>query len=280
MARTRRAKHLPHLSDYLNRKARLHASSDPAGVGCLLSLAVNAVLFIGLLEVLGPIRALMGTLCIGLPAVMWLAVQAVRWFQQPKNASQRRALEIALIQSEMLQHQRRGRLHKKLDSTAAALLEVSAANWSRIVESLDGPFWTSASLPEHWKAVRSRSLAAAEQAMLDLFLVLRPSLYATQESRSSLESVLESIADAFGEGEDMAMPDRLPASFEPARQIADKLKLLASEVESASREVSEDHAVAAEIGSAQALEACLSELRSIRQAESELREHMQEGSAG
>ena len=72
-------------------------------------------------------------------------------------------------------------------------------------------------------------------------------------------------------------PVRLPPGFEPARQVAERLKLLASEVERTSEELAKEESLRGEIGSAVALETCLAELKSLRAAEAELEAHLEQG---
>ncbi|KXK24055.1 MAG: hypothetical protein UZ18_ATM001000037, partial [Armatimonadetes bacterium OLB18] len=61
-----------------------------------------------------------------------------------------------------------------------------------------------------------------------------------------------------------------PPRIRPRAEVAERLKLLAAEVEQAAKEVLREEEFDEVFGGSKALEACLSELKSIREAETEL----------
>ena len=68
----------------------------------------------------------------------------------------------------------------------------------------------------------------------------------------------------------------LSAAFQPARELAEKLKLLAAEIERATKEVAKDEMVGSEFSAGTALDMCLGEMRTIQTAEDELRQNLQQ----
>ena len=66
----------------------------------------------------------------------------------------------------------------------------------------------------------------------------------------------------------------MPAAFAPVREIAEKLRALAQETERMSHEARMDVDVPPVASPTRSLDQTLSELRSIRQAEDELRENL------
>jgi hypothetical protein len=84
---------------------------------------------------------------------------------------------------------------------------------------------------------------------------------------------IDAVAEAVLDQPVRPTPKNLPASFGPAQTIVQSLKQLASEMEDVSKEVGLEPREA-ESSSAQAIEACLLEIRTIREAEAELRQQV------
>ncbi|MCX7801316.1 MAG: hypothetical protein N2109_13370, partial [Fimbriimonadales bacterium] len=88
------------------------------------------------------------------------------------------------------------------------------------------------------------------------------------------EEVREFFDDLLGKPvlSDDSRPGR-PTEFEPAQALAERLRLLAVEVEKATLELPRDEAAKA-FSSLSSLDATLHELRQVRQAEEEMRQHL------
>lgn len=168
------------------------------------------------------------------------------------------------------------RLHRELNPAVSALLEESARFWDRIRTTLASPYWTSEGLSEHWQGVRSRSLAAADAAMDELLLILQPLAFVTPDQARGFEGMVQTMLDTIFEANVQDEEPGLPPGFEPARRVAERLKLLAGEIEKVHSDLLEANSASGEIRSTLAMDACLNELRMLREAEAELEEHLRE----
>lgn len=271
---TYRSRQMPHLGEYLHHASSALRGPDSFGPGCAATALLSGLSFFFFVEFLGPVRGGMLALFVGLPILTVTVFKIARWMKQPKTPEEERNEAIRGVVVEMQQLLSRRRLRRSLDPAGAALLEECSRHWGRIHKELSSAYWTAKSLPAHWKSVRERALFASNAAMGDLLLMLRPVLINPQQG--GLDGVLGEIVEAVFD-QPPAPSGPLPPVFEPARQIGDKLKLLAAEVEAASKELATNQAVTSEYSSARALEATLGELRQIRQAEDELEEHLGQG---
>jgi hypothetical protein len=166
------------------------------------------------------------------------------------------------------------RLHRDLNPAAAQLLEESARNWNRIESSLNTPFWSSEVLPAHWKTIRAQSKNAADSAMEELMVLLRDG-YMPNASKPGWEEVIEDVVETYVTGP-RRRGGQMPVAFDQAREIAEKLKLLASEVEQSSRQLVTDGQMPTDFSSANALDLALNDFRTVREAEHELTEDVQQ----
>lgn len=214
---------------------------------------------------------------IALNLVAWLVILGF-WLKERRKLERhdtdaqlyKEAIEVA---QTMVQSLNRRRLHRELNGSVAGMLEESARNWSRIVGALGNTFWTSENLPVHWAAVRDQSAQAANRGMAEL-LVLCKTSFLPNNRGPQWQEVVEDVLETYVTGPLKSPNDLLPVSFDQAREIAERLKLLAGEVERASREISKDDAVMEGFRSRSALDMALSDLRSIQEAETELRQNL------
>ena len=166
--RSKRTKRFPHFTTYLaevveRRIARVQRTV--AMIGC------------GLMLVTTPIVATIAWLASGnvgiavLSAVVAWPASAVAWYvidkrlRRPKSPDEAKRLESWKASQSLLQLEQQRRFHKRMDPSMSQLLEAAAYHYSRIQGAAEGSFWSSESLPAQWRAVRSQSLEAAEQAM-------------------------------------------------------------------------------------------------------------------
>jgi hypothetical protein len=266
---------MPHFGEYLSASA----SGAPEGFvsSALIGTSVlSLAMFLGLAEIFGPLRAAIATLVLGVPVVGIVVVETLRWLDRPRTAEQVRSRRARKLAKELHGLWHRRLLHRALTPAAGALLEGCAEHWSRIQRELQSALWSSAGLPEHWRSVRDRAMRASDAAMADVILLLEPTLVQPQ-TKPSLALLIGEFLDRFSEGGPPGADDLLPTPFEPAREIAERLKLLAAEVEAASKQILRADETGRSFASARSLESCLAELRSIRQAEDELMRQVKGG---
>jgi hypothetical protein len=237
----------------------------------LAGLAVPGALVAGLVFA-QPILALaLGIAGIG------SAFVSLRSFKRSKASMDRLDLEAAEANELLADALRRGKLHRIAGEATTALLEECAHHWSRVRQALESPFWTSPNLPPHYKSVREQTSRAAERAMDEAVVMLHHELEVPYRSgladRMSLSEFVEGV---FG----VQLPDpnaprtQLPISYQAVRQLAEKLANLADDVESLTIDVSKDPSVQSEFKADTALDMAISDVRSIRQAEDELRQNL------
>ncbi len=277
MTRRARTKNLPHLHEFLEESAANPIGFDGFAGSTLMAAAVlSGVVGFGLLELLGPFRAVLLTALVVLP-VLVVGISAIRSKMRPRKSVEesRREQSALLYRGLWREAQQTKKLHRRLNPMAAALLEESASNWLRVKRSLAGPLWQSDQLPAHWRQVRDRSLWAAGHAMSDLGILVQPYLRQLEGPKPGFAQVVDDIVEAMMPSEaPLPAVELLPAEFDPARRVAERLKLLASEVELASRELVLEPSATQHMGSTEAIEGILGELRAIRQAETELRQQV------
>ena len=276
-----KSKQLPYLSEYLTYAVQQrNQNSSMAGFwgGLLGSMGGFMGAAIGLLAAFGLIRfsaaGLVGAI-IAANLIAWLLVLAVwlgnRQKAKPKTEEERIQEEAGPVIKAMFGSMQRRRLHREVPTPVADLLEGAARNWSRTTGALSGPFWTNEALPAHWKAIRQQSLTAANTGMAEMLLLLGP-CFKPDPNRSNWHDVVEEVVEEYvtGPSRRRMSVDHLPVGYDQAREIAEKLKLVASEVEKATREAYEDDSAQA-YKSGTSLDVALSELRTIQAAEEELR---------
>jgi hypothetical protein len=271
-----RTPRLPNLTDYLlyvistDRRSggATNAGGVFAGIGALTAVAL------GILELLGALRFLKPAVLLFLLAanfgcwVITLAFWSAHHRKSAPDTADHRYHRVAVETAKAMAFSKR--LHKDLNPTAAQLLEEAARYWREIVGTLEDPFWSSSELPSHWRSVRDEALSAATQGMEELLILLRDS-YRPSEAAFVWQEAVEDVIESFVNIPRRGRSDYLPIGFEQAREVAEKLKLLAAEVKQSSREVSGDLALSGSYGSGVALELALRDLRGVREAEQELR---------
>jgi len=162
------------------------------------------------------------------------------------------------------------RLHRDLSTEVQALLEEAARNWHRARSALESPYWKSAMLPTHLRAVRDQSLLAIDQGMQEM-LVLFATSVPSKPGNWSFGEVVDEIA-----GQDIfstrGKAEHISPYYAQGRGVAAKLFELADQVESVSRQLAGQELITGAPAPGSALEATLAELRQLKQAEEELRQ--------
>ncbi len=257
----------PHLAIYLRQakeRRRFSLSSPP----------VAAFVFLGLAFVIGVIAMARGAMS-GLLGVLAPLALVGGWLYARKHEVKthadllhERADEVAKKMSDCLE---RRRLHRDLDEASLALIEECARQWHRTQLALGSPHWDRDDLPPHLQNVRDQCVRAADQGMDEVMLLFGPLLPAEVESRGFLDYA-EEIAEGVFTSRKAVRP--LPAAFEPARQVAEKLKLLASEVEKRTQTVSDSPNLRENLAAGRSVDLAIGELRQLDEAESELRQNL------
>jgi len=269
-------KRFPSLCIYVQHAtARQNASGAEIGAVSMMTLAglmVPGALVLGFVFAQPLLALLVGFGGLG------SAVASLRSFNRAKASVDRLDLEAAEANELLAEALRRGKLHRITGEATTALLEECATQWSRVRQALESPFWTSPNLPPHYKNVRDQAARAADRAMDEAVVLLHHELEFPYRSgiadRTSLSDLVEGI---FG----VQLPDMnartsaLPLSYQSVRQLADKLLDLAETVESLTVEVARDPSVQSEFKADTALDMALSDMKSIHQAEVELRQNLQ-----
>ena len=204
-----------------------------------------------------------------------------KWMKKPRSSDEQYLRELDSIVMRYAESMNFRRLHRDLDYTAAQLLEASAYYWSKVRIQMNSPAWNSDSTPAHLRAVRVQTLQAIDEAMREqLALCVRCLAVPGQKRSTDLRDVIE---DALGIDVDKVLDsirkgtvskngfqsERLPEIFDPARQLAERLKMLSGEIDKMSFETLQKYQGAG-TGATSAIDAALRGMQEIRQAEGEL----------
>lgn len=268
------SRQIPYFEEYLNKTAQKPRSAGESfALGCGATVVGVTAIQLLLQQFMLWGWAIVINVLIGFPILLGLVIWAVSAYRQPKAPKDKRQADIHRASATLRQLASKKKLAKALGTALAPLLEESAKNWSRAMASLNGPFWTSDKLPNHWKEVREQSLAAANDAMGDLVLIAASDLKPVAH-KSDWQEFVGGIVSATLGTQDEADREPMPAGFEPARAIADKLSLLANEVEKATTRVFKEQPEETPFLSATSLDRTLSEFRTIQEAEQELQQNI------
>lgn len=264
---------------------------------------IGCIGIMGLPWVFGPLAmALTGSLGIGLLGALLgviFGVGAWIYFAKvaalPKTEEEKQAFEKQQALSTFVELKNQKRLHKNVDPTILQVMEAASYHYSRIETTLDNPFWSASTLPSHWQAVRRQMKESAELAMGEMLVLAagcvgKPSAKREDDWGEVWEDLaeldfgdaLEGLRGVMGRNwTDYAHKSPVAQHvFEPAKQIAERLKALADEADTMRVE-----AVAAGMEeksvSVESIDLLLGEMRTLRTAETELdseqEEHLQQG---
>ncbi len=263
---TDKSRQYPHLTQYLNVASRQRTANA-------VPVSSADALAIGSCAISGVLLALMNPLFAPIPIVgaflYWTQREGRSRDKEKMSEGERRRLEARPVVESLQSMIANRRLHRDLDTASLLVLEECARHWSRARATLASPFWTSPDLPVHYRTARETALGAVEGAMDEAMLLYRDYVPEQVGRRPAMDYVEEALEDFVFKGPRAAAP--VPGALEPARQIAEKLRTLAAEAERAAQEAGNAIPQAAP-GSA--LDLSLGELRTIRQAEDELRQNL------
>lgn len=268
-------KRFPSLCRYVDHAvARQNPAGQEVGAVSLMTLAGLAIpgAFVLAFVLSNPILAVLAS-AVGIVS----AVTSSQMFKKVKANTDRLDAEAAEANQLLNEALKRGKLHRVAGEATTSLLEECARHWCRAKAALESPFWSSPNLPAHYRSVREQTSKAADRAMDEAVVLLHKELETPyREGINSGMSVSELVEGVFG----IQLPDPsnrlapLPFGYQSVRQLAEKLRDLADSVESLTLEVSKDPSVLSEFQAETALDLCINELQSIRQAETELRQNL------
>jgi hypothetical protein len=149
------------------------------------------------------------------------------------------------------------------------LLDECARHWSRVHAALSSAFWRREDLPKHYYSLRDQAGHAADRAMMEALVMASPHLPKGTEKRDWTDAINDVLNDVFKTPDSLEL---LPVEFAPAREIGEKLRSLAQEVESMTRQVANEVASQPAFNAEQQLDLCIQDIRTVREAEEELRQ--------
>jgi hypothetical protein len=286
----RRGKRLPHFREYL--KKVYSRSDDESSTAAVLGCAVVPLAMVGTglfaAQFMHWGLAALAGFFVGGPLAGGLLAYLWHRLARPKTAEEKRRRELTQALDAYRQPAEKGRLHKELDPTAAQLLEAAAYYWEQIGVLLNRPPWVGEE-SKPYSAIREQALAAANEAMLEASALCVPCLgKPAKEKKDRLKEAFEDLADldiidALEGFRQVARADsaadahhspHIRLVFEPVRQYAEKLKSLNHELEELSAKMMAARPAGATStltgGAATTIDLVLSEIRLVRQAESEL----------
>lgn len=218
----------------------------------------------------------------GAHAAMWLGINVLGWgafgwfafnerrkrLREESKFPLRKDANVVLNKLQTSLQQKR--LHREVVPSGAELMDEAAKHYMRLINLLNGPFWTSDDLAEHWRTTRRQALSAADQAM-DEVLVLLADAY-RQDTSPGWQRVLEDLVSGYAGSPRRETNEELPRGFFAAEDIAQKLRSLAAEMERLTQKMIGE--TQGQVFGGTALDLCLSEVRSLQQAEHELRQQI------
>ncbi len=177
------------------------------------------------------------------------------------------------VAETLRQYSSRRRLHLVLHPGIATILNECAGFWQRIQMASDRKLWEDAGVEPHWLNARADWEAAADLAMAQALLLTDSSINRAP-ARPRVEEVVGDLLDTYVFNRPNQSSEPLPPAFEPLREIAEKLQALTVEVEGATRRLSDTTREAPTADAVKRLDEVLTELRSIHEAETELRQDL------
>jgi hypothetical protein len=162
------------------------------------------------------------------------------------------------------------RLHRDMSESTLTLLNEIARTRLETKQLLESPYWRQPTLPDTYCQLRDQAVTATDQAMMDAVLQFRATIPTEVSSRKpgdyvneALETFLK-VPKSYSPGGDIG--------FEAAFKIADKLQQMRNELEHMTvKGESETMFTPSDLPGGM-LDLTMSEIRTIRQAEEELRQ--------
>jgi hypothetical protein len=162
------------------------------------------------------------------------------------------------------------RLHRDLSEATLTLLNEIARTRLETKQLLESPYWRQPTLPETYAQLRDQALTATDQAMMDAVLQFRAAIPTEIQMRKPGDYVNEALENF------LKVPKAPPVGgdigFEGAFKIADKLQQMRSELEKMTVRGEKEAIFTPADMPGGMLDVTMSEIRTIREAEEELRQ--------
>jgi hypothetical protein len=252
-------------------------------VGCGLGLGAFIACGMFLSTVMSPFLAWAATSTIGLPILISALMFIDKRLTAPKTAEAKRRAEAVGVMKNFKSAIDRRRLGKELDPVVGQLLEACSIHHQRIKVALENSVWTAEEVGPQRAALRNQIATAADAAMDEAVILSRDCLGKPGKDnwKDAVEDALDlDLVDVLQSLTGMKFDDkggrvhRSPHArivFRPLRDIAEKLKMTAGEVERMTHEFYVRAPATGAIGaSASSLDLVLIEMQQMRQAEEEL----------
>jgi len=281
-----KAKRLPALTQYVTQVATHPPKPSLLPLWTMLGIGAGVGAFFGLNALLGStLAAVLVTALVAAP-ILAIGVGVIhRLVSRPRTEREVRRQQ--LYEAALIYYNATGRrkLHQELDPVAGQLLDLCAQYHQRVVQALEGPFWASASEGSHWRALAMQCKHAADEAMEEVLLLGagcfgKPEKTRKDDLQDALHDFLDlDFVDALQGLKGVAMADssryahrspNLPIVFEPIKQIAERLRALAAEVERLSQEAAREGVARGSLTASASIELVLNEIRTLERAEAEL----------
>lgn len=279
MRRLKPSKQLPYLTEYIKyavdwlpRHWHDELTARVIGLGLGISFLVGLV---AMIFVRPSLHIAVGLLTAGVSFGVYLLgiygiTEARRAKEQDPQLVLRREAEQVAVRLEACLSKKR--LHRDLSIEVSCLLEEASRNWHRAKTALESPYWKRADLPPHLRAVRDQSLLAIDQGMQEMLVLFATCVPAHPGSWSFGELVDEVVGqDVFST---RGRIEHISPFHEEGRAVAGKILELADQVEMVSRQLAGQELITGAPKPGSALEATLTELRQLKQAEEELRQDL------
>lgn len=288
----------PYLSSYLEAARQDPVSRRVAasqGTGCLAVMAGVSIGVLAGIFVFGQMPAPLGGSfaalnwgVVGIVVSVALAVRGSRNAQKPRNVTEETLSSAAKAARDLRRLDEGRKLHKMLDPVAGQLLEAGAYHWVRVHRTLDARHWQDKKLSTHWQSLRGRAMEAADLAMAELLIIGATCVGdPVRDRKDDIKGVFEDFADlgiqdalrglakiaALDERVYTFTTPRAKELFEPGRALAERLKSLADEVESADLKATQEVHLPQGAFATESIDVLLGEFRAVNQAEQELEEN-------
>ncbi len=265
-----KGEHYPHLVAYLRETERLDIFKDfHHRWGKIIALAAGIPFFFGLLfhtaiSITMVLPILVSGAC-GAAALYAMKMKKAELFT-PEIESRLEAHRLFGAMRKMLTL---NRLHRDLSESTLTLLNEIARTRMETKQLLESPYWRQPTLPDTYCQLRDQAITATDQAMMDAVLQFRATIPTEIQSRRAGDYVNEAL-------ETFLKVPRVPVGgeigFDAAFKIADKLQQMRTELEKMTVKGENEAMFAPADIPGGMLDVTMSEIRTIRQAEEELRQ--------
>lgn len=255
-----------------------------------MAMVISAIIFTQTGFVIGNFLGAVGGFLLSFPvtALVWSLI--AKKMKRPLTEDQLTQQKVweAVKSFKSLKEQKK--LHKWVDPVILQVLEAGAYHYARVKTVSGSVKWRSMTLPGHWTSIRDQADDSADKAMSELVLMASHCIGEPDKDRKKdFENVVEDffdleIADSLAQlkrvttssWKDYAYQSPIARQiFEPAKDIAERLKLLADELE----KMDEGMPIEMKVGagpvstratSADSIDLLLGEMKAVREAENEL----------